>query len=135
MPEDYKYCTACDARLPIEEFRLRMQHGRPYRVAMCRPCERERSNAQRCPKKRREYERKRFSDPDIKKKKNKYQRQWRAENIEKNRAYHRKHIKKHVDKVSDSYIKRNYDHIDLTEDEIKLKRAQILIKRINKKTD
>lgn len=104
-----KICSFCKLEKDLNEFRTRKTPYREsYVVARCRECERTFNNKQ-CDKKRKKVrERKRFSEPSRRSRKNEYQKQWRKDNIVKNRKYHRKHIKKHVDDISDSYIVRSH---------------------------
>ncbi len=128
-----KECSACTIFLPLKKFRTRIQHGKPYIVARCRKCEQEFNKIQQDPEKRRLAERKRFAIPEKRENKNQYQTAWRKKNISKNRAYHRKNIKKNVDEMSDLYIGRIIFHkkigIPIPHDLIKLKRLQLIAKR------
>lgn len=103
-----KVCSRCKVEKEDSKFRIRIQYGNQYVIARCRNCEYIMNKIQQDHEKRRSTERRRFSIPDRKHKKNNFQRQWRNQNKEKNRKYHSKHIKKHVDIISDSYIVRNH---------------------------
>lgn len=135
-PNEMKVCTVCEQAKKVNEFRLRKANGKDYRVAMCKPCEREISNSQVDQSKKREYERKRLLDDDFRKLKNKYQRYWRKNNIDKNRKYHSDWIKKQVDYLTDNYVKRHIlslnPEADVSIKSIQIKRAEILTKRLKK---
>lgn len=128
-----KECKQCGNILPVGDFRTRMQHGRPYVIARCRKCENEYNAVHHDKELKKQGERKRFSNPKNRKRKNKYQIKWRKKNILKNRAYHRKNIKKNVDEMSDLYIRRMIFHkkngIHIPSELIKLKRLQLIAKR------
>lgn len=129
----YKECTGCYHLLPIKRFRKRLQKGLPYIVAKCRECETEYNKVHRDKENRRIKEFMRFQNPEKRAKKNNYQRKWRCENIEKNRAYHRKHLKRNVDDLTDSYVGRLLFKVvaknEIPPSLIKLKRQHLICKR------
>lgn len=131
-----KICTVCNKEKELSSFRKRIKYNKDYYVSMCTVCEKKRSYSQRNLNKRREYEKKRFSIKTHRDKKNRYQVYWRSKNIHKNRIYHKIHIKKQVDNISDVYVKRlfripyTYKHIKgITPEMIESKRTIIKIKR------
>ena len=128
-----KECNQCKIYLSLDKFRTRTQYGKPYMVAKCKRCEYENNQAQCDRERRKETERRRFSNPERRERKNDLQRRWREKNIEKNRNYHKKNIKKNVDELTDSYIGRMIFHvkcgIPVPADLIKLKRLSLICKR------
>lgn len=129
-----KECNTCCVTKKIESFRIRVIRGYEYTVARCKQCESKISKSQVNLDNKRKTDRVRNSIPENRKRKNKLQRDWRAKNIEKNRAYHRKNIKKNVDGLSDNYISRLMDPEHLAKGEIpppliKLKRLNLICKR------
>lgn len=131
---DIKECIDCKRCLTLDKFRMRQQRGKPYVIAKCRECEREYNRIHHCKEKKKISERKRLSNPDNKRRKNEYQISWRKKNISKNRAYHRKNIKKNVDELSDLYISRTMCRgmKNIPEDLIEVKRTQLKLKRLIK---
>lgn len=129
VPANLKECNDCKRFLRLDKFRSRIQHGKPYIIAKCRECEVEYNKKWHDPEKRRIAERKRFANPKRRDRKNKYQRKWRENNIEKNRSYHRKSIKKNVDGLTDSYIKRMFRVAYVPPQLIKVKRLHLICKR------
>lgn len=131
----HKICTSCEMKLSVENFRKRIQHGKLYIIARCRKCEVRFNGLQRDREQNRITERKRFSNPIRKNKKNKYQKEWRSKNIEKNRKYHKTHIKKQVDNLTDNYITRTMfrnSKVIVPLELIEAKRINLQIKRLLK---
>lgn len=134
-----KECTVCGTIKPASEFRERTQYDRKYRVAMCRPCERERSISQADPEKKSAYSKRRYESrsDDERIKAYAYAQSWRERNREyakeKNAEWH----KTHSVHASDKYVKRSFRgaikendaHYD---EKIHTKRTQILTKRLKK---
>jgi|SRR6185437_11716696 len=135
-PDGLKECSLCETYLPIDKFRVRkgfFKSGKDLVLARCKKCEQEMNKMQQDPEKRRNAERRRFSLPEKKKERNRYQNEIRAKNVHKYRGYHKKYIKKQVDELTDNYISRqltqNKSSVPIPQDLIKLKRLQILAKR------
>lgn len=104
-----KKCTSCNKILNSNQFRTRTNSRNIiYKVARCFKCELYYNKIQIDIENRKARNKIRLSDPIKKNNKNNRQRNWVAQNIEKNRKYHQKHIKKHVDSISNSYIIRSH---------------------------
>lgn len=134
---DTKICKDCSKLLPVNEYRFRILPrknnvlGYKYIVPRCKKCESVYNKLHMDKEKRKLAERKRFSSSEAKGKKNAYQKKWREKNLVLNRQYQSKHIKKQVDTLSDSYVKRSLFKTKtfIPKELVEIKRLQLKLSR------
>lgn len=130
----HRFCNYCNKLLTVDNFNVKNKNGRKHVVARCKKCYYTTNKIGLDLENRKATERKRLSTPTAKDKKNKFQREWRKQNITKNRKYHSKHIKKHVDEITDSYVIRNFFRglKNISPETIEAQRQIIKVKRLIK---
>lgn len=135
-----RVCTKCSEERDALFFRRRNagKYNDHY-LGICRKCEQAYNKIHRDEVQRKKRSKERFSevlsDPVSHKKLLERNQRYRDEKKEKYRAYQRKHIKKQVDEISDSYILRAYFRTAkaaVPKELIEAYRTQLKLKRLIK---